>query len=176
MKELLVVAGVLTALILGVSTANGQPLNNGTNNTAIESQPRTFTDCYSSFYSGMIFLKLSEDRDIGSEPELKQFFTNTCNFFHDETGKWLDLWKIDELKMITNQTDMNKFNTKYYPQGTPESVIDVYSSIAAMAEAATEDGDEEGNGDGNEEGNGDGNEEGNGDGNEEGNGDGNEEE
>ena len=40
----------MTALILTVNTVNGQPLNNGTNNTAIESQPRTFTDCYSSFY------------------------------------------------------------------------------------------------------------------------------
>jgi hypothetical protein len=143
MKELLVVVGLLTALIITVNTANGQPLNNVTNSTLIESQPRTFTDCYSSFYSGMIFLKLSEDRDIGSEPELKQFFTNTCNFFHDETGIWLDLWKIDELKMITNQTDMNKFNTKYYPQGTPESVINIYSSMAAMAEAAIEEEDEE---------------------------------
>ena len=75
MKELLVVVGVVTALILTVNTVNGQPLNNGTNNTAIESQPRTFTDCYSSFYGGMIFLKLSEERDVGSEPELKQFFT-----------------------------------------------------------------------------------------------------
>ena len=163
MKELLVVVGLLTALILAVNTANGQPLNNGTNNTAIESQPRTFTDCYSSFYSGMIFLKLSEDRDIGSEPELKQFFTNTCNFIHDETGIWLDLWKIDELKMIYNQTDMSKFNTKYYPQGTPQSVIDLFSGMAAMAEAATEEGDE----DGNEDGNGDVNEDGNEDGNEE---------
>ena len=143
MKELLVVIGLLTAVILAVNTANGQPLNNGTNNTAIESQPRTFTDCYASFYSGMIFLKLSEDRDIGSEPELKQFFTHTCNFFHDETGKWLDLWKIDELKMLYNQTDMNKFNTKYYPQGTPQSIIDVFSGMAAMAEAATEEEDEE---------------------------------
>ena len=143
MKELLVVVGLVTALILTVNTVNGQPLNNGTNNTAIESQPRTFTDCYSSFYSGMIFLKLSEERDVGSEPELKQFFTDTCNFIHDETGIWLDLWKIDELKMIYNQTDMNKFNTKYYPQGTPESVIDVFSGMAAMAEAATEEEDEE---------------------------------
>jgi len=142
MKELLVVFGLLVALILTVNTVNGQPLNNGTSNTVIESQPRTFTDCYSSFYSGMIFLKLSEERDIGSEPQLKQFFTHTCNFFHDETGIWLDLWKIDELKMIYNQTDMNKFNIKYYPQGIPESVIDVFSGIAAMAEAATEDENE----------------------------------
>ena len=167
MKELLVVVGLLMALIITVNTANGQPLNNGTNSTLIESQPRTFTDCYSSFYSGMIFLKLSEDRDIGSEPELKQFFTNTCNFFHDETGKWLDLWKIDELKMITNQTDMNKFNTKYYPQGTSESVIDVYSSITAMAEAATEEEDEEEDEDGNDGGNDQGNDGGNDGGNEE---------
>jgi hypothetical protein len=143
MKELFVVVGLLTAFILTVNTVNGQPLSNGTNNTVIESQPRTFTDCYSSFYSGMIFLKLSEERDIGSEPELKQFFTDTCNFIHDETGIWLDLWKIDELKMIYNQTDMSKFNTKYYPQGISESVTDVFSGIAAMAEAATEEEEEE---------------------------------
>ena len=130
-----VVVGLLTALILTVNTVNGQPLSNGTNNTEIESQPRTFTDCYSSFYSGMILLKVSEERDIGSEPELKLFFTHTCNFIHDETGKWLDLWKMDELKMIYNQVDMNKFNTKYYPQGIPESVIDVFSGMAAMAGA-----------------------------------------
>jgi hypothetical protein len=135
MKELLLIVGLLTAFILTVSAANGQPLNNGTNNTVIESQPRTFTDCYSSFYSGMILLKVTEETDIGSEPELKQFFTHTCNFIHDETGKWLDLWKMDELKMIYNQVDMNKFNTKYYPQGVPESVIDVFSGMAATAGA-----------------------------------------
>ena len=135
MKELLLIVGLLTAFILTVSAVNGQPLNNGTNNTVIESQPRTFTDCYSSFYSGMILLKVTEETDIGSEPELKQFFTHTCNFIHDETGKWLDLWKMDELKMIYNQVDMNKFNTKYYPQGVPESIIDVFSGMAATAGA-----------------------------------------
>jgi hypothetical protein len=150
MKELLWIVGLLTAFILTVSAVNGQSLNNGTNNTVIESQPRTFTDCYSSFYSGMILLKVTEETDIGSEPELKQFFTNTCNFIHDETGKWLDLWKMDELKMIYNQVDMNKFNTKYYPQGVPESVIDVFSGMAATAGAVgngtdttTEDEDED---------------------------------
>jgi hypothetical protein len=146
MKELLAVVavvGLLTAFILTVNTVNGQLLNNGTNNTEMESQPRTFTDCYSSFYSGMIFLKVSEERDISSEPELKQFFTHTCNFIHDETGIWLDLWKIDELRMIYNQTDMSKFNTKYYPQGIPESVIDVFSGITAIAGAATEEDDED---------------------------------
>ena len=44
--------------------------------------------------------------------------------------------------MIYDQTDMNEFNIKYYPQGIPESVIDVFSGIAAMAEAATEEEDE----------------------------------
>ena len=47
--------------------------------------------------------------------------------------------------MIYNQTDMSKFNTKYYPQGVPEPVIDVFSGIAAMAEAATEEENEEEN-------------------------------
>jgi hypothetical protein len=146
MKELFVVVGLLAALILTTNTVNGQSLSNGTNNTVMESQPRSFTDCYASFYSGMIFLKLSEQRNM-SEPELKQFFTNTCNFFHDETGIWLDLWKIDELKMVYNQTDINNFNAKYYPQGVPQSVIEVFSGITAIAGTTTEEeevGEEDG--------------------------------
>ena len=151
MKGKLLISCLLLAFSLTVSAVNGQPFFNETNTTETESQPRTFTDCYSSFYSGMIFLKLSEERDIDSEPELKQFFTHTCNFIHDETGVWLDLWKIDELKMLYNQTDMNKFNTKYYPQGIPESVTDVFSGMAGAAGAVgngtdttTENEDDEG--------------------------------
>ena len=134
MKELFLVFSLLT-IILTASAVNGQPFNTETNNTGTESQSRTFTDCYASFYSGMILLQVSEKREIDSEPEMKQFFTDTCNFIHDETGKWLDLWKMDELKMLYNQVDMSKFNTKYYSQGIPGSVIDVFSGIGAMAGA-----------------------------------------
>ena len=134
MKELFLVFSLLT-IILTASAVNGQPFDTKTNNTGAESQSRTFTDCYASFYSGMILLQVSEKREIDSEPEMKQFFADTCNFIHDETGKWLDLWKMDELKMLYNQVDMSKFNTKYYPQGIPGSVIDVFSGIGAMAGA-----------------------------------------
>jgi hypothetical protein len=134
MKELFVIFGLLT-LILTTNAVNAQPLNNLTINTESESQSRTFTDCYASFYSGMILLQVSEKREIDSESEMKQFFTETCNFIHDETGRWLDLWKMDELKMLYNQVDMSKFNAKYYPQGIPGSVLDVFSGIGAMAGA-----------------------------------------
>lgn len=134
MKEWFLVFSLLT-IILTSSAVNGQPFNTETNNTRTESQLRTFTDCYASFYSGMILLQVSEKREIDSEPEMKQFFTDTCNFIHNETGKWLDLWKMDELKMLYDQVDMSKFNTKYYPQGIPGSVIDIFSGIGAMAGA-----------------------------------------
>lgn len=134
MKELFAVFSLLT-IILTAGAVNGQQIDTETNNPGTESQSRTFTDCYASFYSGMILLQVSEKREIDSEPEMKQFFTDTCNFIHDETGKWLDLWKMDELKMLYNQVDMSKFNTKYYPQGIPGSVIDVFSGIGAMAGA-----------------------------------------
>jgi hypothetical protein len=42
---------------------------------------------------------------------------------------------MDELKMLYDQVDMGKFNTKYYPQGIPGSVIDIFSGIGAMAGA-----------------------------------------
>ena len=134
MKELFVVFGLLTIILTG-NAVNAQTLGNETINAELDSQSRTFTDCYASFYSGMILLQVSEKREIDSESEMKQFFTDTCNFIHDETGKWLDLWKMDELKMLYNQVDMSKFNTKYYPQGIPGDVIDVFSGIGAMAGA-----------------------------------------
>lgn len=134
MKELFVVFGLLTIILTG-NAVNAQSLGNETFNAEIDSQSKTFTDCYASFYSGMILLQVSEKREIDSESEMKQFFIDTCNFIHDETGKWLDLWKMDELKMLYNQVDMGKFNTKYYPQGIPGDVIDVFSGIGAMAGA-----------------------------------------
>lgn len=134
MKDLFAVFGLLT-IILTANAVYAQSLGNETNNAGIDSQSRTFTDCYASFYSGMILLQVSEKREIDSESEMKKFFTDTCNFIHDETGKWLDLWKMDELKMLYNQVDMSKFNAQYYPQGVPGSVIDVFSGIGAMAGA-----------------------------------------
>lgn len=139
MKELFVTVGLMT-IILAASTVgavNAQPFTNQTNNSETESPSRTFTDCYASFYSGMILLQVSEKREIDSEPEMKQFFTDTCNFIHDETGKWLDLWKINELKMLYDQADMSKFNAKYYPEGISGSVLDVFSGIGAMAGAVS---------------------------------------
>jgi hypothetical protein len=136
MKAILLVIGLLTAFSLTVNAVNGQQFNNETNNTETGSQSGTFVDCYSSFYSGMILLKMFGSTNISAtEPELKQFFSHTCNFVHDETGKWLDLWKADELKTLLNQVDIDKFKTKYYPQGIPQSVIDVSGAMVSMAGA-----------------------------------------
>jgi hypothetical protein len=136
MRALLLVVGLLTAFSLTVSAVNGQPFNNETNTTETESQSGTFLDCYSSFYSGMILWKTLEPTNTDvTEPELKQFFTNTCNFVHDETGKWLNIWKAEEFKTLLNQVDIDKFKTKYYPQGMPQSIIDVSSGIVGMAGA-----------------------------------------
>jgi hypothetical protein len=133
-KGMLLVLSLLTAFSLTVSAVNGQSINNESNTTQTESQSGTLMDCYSNFYSGMIVWKMFGDNNTDSNvPELKQFFTNICNFVHDETGQWLDIWKSDEFKMIFNQTDMNKFNTKYYPQGIPQSIIDDSGVIVAMA-------------------------------------------
>ena len=165
MKELFVAVSLMT-IILTASAVNGQPFTNQTNNSVTQSQSRTFTDCYASFYSGMILLQVSEKREIDSEPEMKQFFIHTCNFIHDETGKWLDLWKMNELKMLYDQVDMSKFNAKYYPQGIPGSVLDLFSGIGAMAGSVgngtainMEDEDFEDNGDNGDNGDNDNNDE-----------------
>ena len=138
MKELFVAVSLMT-IILAASSVNSINAQSFTNQTTsnTESQSRTFTDCYASLYSGMILLQVSEKREIDSESEMKQFFTDTCNFIHDETGKWLDLWNMNELKMLYDQVDMTKFNSKYYPQGVPGSILDVFSGMGAMAGAVS---------------------------------------
>jgi cobalamin biosynthesis protein CobT len=139
MKELFFAVSLMTIILAAgsVNAINAQPFTNQTSNSETESEPRAFTDCYASFYSGMILLQVSEKREIDSESEMKQFFTDTCNFIHDETGKWLDLWNMNELKMLYDQVDMTKFNSKYYPQGIPGSVLDVFSGMGAMAGAVS---------------------------------------
>jgi hypothetical protein len=42
---------------------------------------------------------------------------------------------VDKLKMLFNQVDMDKFKTKYYPQGIPQSVIDGSTAMVSMAGA-----------------------------------------
>jgi hypothetical protein len=87
-------------------------------------------DRYSNFYGGMYLWKMFGQTNIDvTDSELKQFFTHICNFVHDETGNWLNLSKVDELKILLNQVDLDKFKTNYYPQGIPQSVIDVFSGM-----------------------------------------------
>jgi hypothetical protein len=124
----------ITIITLMSQNGNGQPFNNETNSTETESPSGTFLDCYSSFYGGMYLWKMFGHTNIDvTDSELKQFFTHICNFVHDETGNWLYLSKLDELKMLLNQVDLDKFKTKYYPQGIPQSVIDVFSGMMGMA-------------------------------------------
>ena len=135
MNEVLLVVGLLIAFSLTVSTVTGQSFNE-TNSTMTESLSGGFVDCYSSFNSGMILWKKFGETNISAtEPELKQFFAHICNFVHDETGNWLDIWKGDNLRTLLTQVDMNKFKTKYYPQGIPQPLIDVSSALVGVAGA-----------------------------------------
>ena len=135
-NEVLLAVGLLIGFGLTVNTVTGQSFSNETNSTVTESQAGEFVDCYSSFNTGMILWKRFGETNISAtEPQLKQFFTHLCNFVHDETGSWLDIWKGDNLRMLFNQVDMNKFKMKYYPQGIPRPLIDVSSSLVGVAGA-----------------------------------------
>jgi hypothetical protein len=83
----------------------------------------------------ILWKRFGETNISATEPQLKQFFTHLCNFVHDETGSWLDIWKGDNLRMLFNQVDMNKFKMKYYPQGIPQPLIDISSSLVGVAGA-----------------------------------------
>jgi len=62
---------------------------------------------------------------------LKQHFTNLCIFWYDETGIWISPLDSNDQK-IGMQVDADKFRTKYYPNGIPQSVKELLQDLGAI--------------------------------------------
>jgi hypothetical protein len=84
----------------------------------VYAQETTFDDCYSDMTNNLYILSISTD------PEIKQFLTNYCNFAYEKTGMWItnDNHGLDKL----SQSDNIQF---LQTNGVPESLTDLIRSM-----------------------------------------------
>jgi len=71
--------------------------NNETNGTE---KPRKFIDCYSDLALGTLILTVITPTNITftnlTDPEIKAFLTNLCDFYHEKTGVWVGMTNFQE--------------------------------------------------------------------------------
>jgi hypothetical protein len=57
-----------------------------------------------------------------NDPDIKKYFSNTCNYYHDKYGIWPSA--TDD----ASQVNMSEFGDKYYPNGFPDSVKEMWEN------------------------------------------------
>jgi hypothetical protein len=89
------------------------------NNTNKE---RSYLSCYRSFASMIIYSNLFSPNEYFinlTDPDIKQYYSNICNYLHEKYGIWIDAIQDDPDKF---QYGWDEFKPKYYSNGVPESV------------------------------------------------------
>jgi hypothetical protein len=94
--------------------------------------PRTFDDCYSDVIASILSLSIAGKTGINvfemlKIPEMKTVITNTCNFYYEKSGEWLNFntdFKINE-----------KYTTEFYEKyghTVPEEFKQFITAVAFL--------------------------------------------
>ena len=121
-EKWLMISLTLVAISLTIGLANlayGQ-----TNET--QTQEGTLFNCYTSvsttFPMFNTFTPLSVDL---TDPDIKDFISNVCNFHHEKTGIWPDL---SDPSSYTSG-NFTEIKSNYYPNGMPQSVQEIVNQM-----------------------------------------------
>jgi hypothetical protein len=94
---------LVTAGPLDSTTSHPLPtptLSNNNNNINGNEKPRKFNDCYADLALSTLILTVITPTNITitnlADPEIKAFFTNLCDFYHEKTGIWAGLTNFQE--------------------------------------------------------------------------------
>lgn len=75
-------------------------MSNNNNNINGNEKPRKFNDCYADLALSTLILTVITPTNITitnlADPEIKAFFTNLCDFYHEKTGIWAGLTNFQE--------------------------------------------------------------------------------
>jgi hypothetical protein len=98
------------------------PIANVTNSTDIRS--RSFLSCYSEiaafFELSLTFTPSTVDP---KDPQVKKIITNLCNFYHEKTNLWVNIFDSEDGKLI--EPYAKEFNETYYA-AIPESLKEMF--------------------------------------------------
>lgn len=103
--SLSIVAISLTVGLVLMQYAHGQTAENQT-------ETGSFFRCYTSFSSFFLMSNQLTPATVDlTDPQVKTFITNTCNFYHEKTGKWIDVLSFNALDIDAKVIE--EFNHTY---------------------------------------------------------------
>lgn len=108
----------------GMQYAHGQ-----INQTETETNTRTFEDCLKDGMTGLTFFRITPTENLTAadliDPTLKKMIINICTFYHEKTGRWIDVFN-EEDRRLSDQYGL-EFVEKY-GDTFPEKVKDMMPS------------------------------------------------
>ena len=115
---------VVTVGPLDSTTSHPMPpptLSYDNNETSGTGKLRKFNDCYSDLALGTLILSVITPTNITltnlADPEVKAFFTNLCDFYHEKTGVWAGMTNFQEYGSRYGIEFIQKYNATM-----PESI------------------------------------------------------
>jgi len=110
------------------TTLSNNTIDNNNNDTSESEKPRIFNDCYSDLALGTLISSVLTPTNINltnlADPEVKTFFTNLCNFYHQKTGVWAGIMNFQEYG--------NKYGVEFvqkYNATIPESIRELIKDL-----------------------------------------------
>jgi hypothetical protein len=111
MNKIVFVALSLTIGLILMQYAHGQ-IN--------QTETGSFFRCYTSFSSFLLLSNQLTPATVNlTDPQVKTFIKNTCNFYHEKTGKWIDILSFNAVDIDAKVIE--EFNQKY-GSSMPESL------------------------------------------------------
>jgi hypothetical protein len=88
-----------------------------------ETEPRSYENCYKGFSATIIMAMMFSPPEAGlnlmtlADPQVKQYISDLCKFYHEKTGIWLTFKPLDEYETsLRQQYDNEFFQTHELPE------------------------------------------------------------
>jgi hypothetical protein len=87
---------------------------------------RSYESCHTSFETALMLNNIPDTVDLNdieryysNDTDIHQYYSNICNFIHDKYGLWITFADFAD---NPKNFDWSDFESKYYPNGMPDSV------------------------------------------------------
>ena len=86
-------------------------------------EARTFNTCYSTVATSILYASMFTPTIINlNDPEIKEYITNICNFYHEKSGVWIN--SLNDLPKVSDASEkyimeLKEFESKY---NTPKAI------------------------------------------------------
>jgi hypothetical protein len=95
-----------------------------------QTEPRTLMTCYTSWVSWSFIANAFLPIHIDTfDPDIKQLFVNICDHVHKKTGIWVNILTDSQNGTHVIPTTSREELLKYYPNGLPDSVKELYNQL-----------------------------------------------